>query len=81
MRVIVESEINMEQVTEEDSKILKDFSIHHKSENDRTIILGQKIDLEYDNIEIFLDIVYEYTQRAISLKRYSEGRYYLQLDV
>lgn len=58
MRLIIEADFKIDEIDEEQSKQLEDFSVRFSKEQDSIVIHEQKIDLEMsdmeDSIEDFL---------------------------
>lgn len=86
MRIVVERDFPFTDMANDDLLKLHSFCIHTKTQESGTFadevfhsgfIIGQKIDLEPDNIEIFLDILDFYSNESIYLRRYENGRYTL----
>lgn len=82
MRLIIETEIKFDEIDEEQSKTLEDFSISFSKSDNLLIINPQKIDLEQNDIEDFLDILYFnfLDNSKINLYRYERDRYVLNIN-
>lgn len=81
MRIIVDNNFTLEDLNQADIDFLKACTIFHSlgEQIGHVIITEQKIDLYYDHMEAFLDIVAWGGNGLITLERYGSGRYGLKL--
>lgn len=81
MRLIIEADFKIDEIDEEQSKQLEDFSVRFSKDQDSIVIHEQKIDLEMSDMEDFLDVLYWNVEnnKKVHLYRYERERYVLKL--
>lgn len=70
----------MEGVDEEDIQLMKSFHIWHKQnpeDSTQVTVIQQKVTLEHENMEKFMDIMQDCCKELFSLLRYENQRYEL----
>lgn len=80
MRISIKNTIKLIDVAEYQIKKLDDCSVQYIKDNDKLIIQVQKIDLEEQDMEEVLEVIYQQGDFNILLERYDFGRYSLKID-
>lgn len=80
MRVNIQEPITLEFLNEEQVNLLKDCSVWSIKKEDQWTLQPQKIDLEENDMEEVLDVIYQQGTGIITLKRYDTGRYTIKLE-
>ena len=80
MRVNIKNTMKLINVAEYQIKKLEECSVQYISDNDKLIIQVQKIDLEEQDMEDILEVIYQQGEFNIVLERYDFGRYSLKID-
>ena len=90
MRILIQEEFHLYNISDHDKKALKDCAIHFKPESKdmdnadqseeeiKYIVSVQKIDLDSEKMEDVLEIFSEHSKFSITLKYLSYGRYEFQ---
>ncbi len=79
MRVVIDNDFEVEDLDHEAFSLLKECTVFHTTDGSLTRIHAQKVDLNEEKMEDFLDVISTFSSHLIHLERYAYGRYGLVL--
>lgn len=79
MRVNIQEPIILNDLNDDQVNLLKDCSVWSAKENDTWTLQAQKIDLEENDMEEVLDVIFWCGPGNIILERYETGRYIIKI--